>query len=93
MLRTLIRDKVGPVTAEWQIEHDQDPPESIEKGNEFDLIDVTDHPEGPKFHGRIRNADGSFGPLPVKVKARRQILKEKENWTVADRNEAIRLLL
>jgi len=86
MLRILIRDEVGKVRAQWTIEHDQDPPED-------NLIDVTDHPDGPKFMGRDRAADGSFGPLPIKVKSKRELLKEKQNWTVADRNEAIRLLL
>ena len=79
-------DNLKKVITQWEQEEDQDHPEP-------NLIDVSNHPDGPKFMGRTQLSDGSFTPLPLPPKTRRQELKDKATWTVADRNEAIRLLL
>jgi len=57
--------------------------------------DLSDHPDGPNFMGRIYDeGTDTFGPpQPLPPKTRRLLLKEKKTWTVADRNEAIRILL
>lgn len=74
------------VTAQWNQEDDQAHPEE-------NLLDVTNHPDGPNFMGRTQLPNGSFTPFISPPKTRREELKEKQNWTVADRNEAIKLLL
>ena len=74
------------VTAQWKQEADQAPPED-------NLLDVTTHPDGPKFMGRTQLANGFFGPAPVRPLSRREVLKDKPNWTQNERDEAMRLLL
>lgn len=82
MINILVRLDVNKkVNAQWRIEDDQDEPEP-------NLINLTNHPDGPNFMGRTQLPDGSFTPEIIPPKTRRQNLKEKPNWTPAEREEA-----
>ena len=80
-------DSSRKVIGVWEQEHDQSHVHD-------DLEDFTGHPDGPRFMRRTQLPAGSFSPIPpLPPPTRRQILKEKEVWTPADRDEAMKLLL
>ena len=77
-------DSNNKVITQWEQEHDQAHPET-------GLMDVTNHPDGPKFMGR-QLSDGSFTPYSEPPKSRREELKgilEARSWTQEERDEVL----